>query len=93
MQFKKILFITSFVLADLTSAQVAQQIGSTTVYIDTLTTDVNVPWEIKVEGDNYLWVTERGGLVSRIDLNTGVKSVVLDLTTSVRAMGKAVYSD
>lgn len=89
MQFKKILFITSFVLADLTSAQVAQQIGSTTVYIDTLTTDVNVPWEIKVEGDNYLWVTERGGLVSRIDLNTGVKSVVLDLTTSVRAMGES----
>lgn len=89
MQFKKILFIASFVLADLTSAQVAQQIGSTTVYIDTLTTDVNVPWEIKVEGDNYLWVTERGGLVSRIDLNTGVKSVVLDLTTSVRAMGES----
>lgn len=89
MQFKKILFIASFVLADFASAQVAQQIGSTTVYIDTLTTDVNIPWEIKVEGDNYLWVTERGGLVSRIDLNTGVKTVVLDLTVSVRAMGES----
>lgn len=89
MQFKKILFIASFVLADFASAQVAKQIGSTTVYIDTLTADVNIPWEIKVEGNNYLWVTERGGLVSRIDLNTGVKSVVLDLTTSVRAMGES----
>lgn len=89
MQFKKILFIASFVLTDFVSAQVAQQIGSTTVYIDTLTTGVSIPWEIKVEGNNYLWVTERGGLVSRIDLNTGVKSVVLDLTTSVRAMGES----
>ncbi len=89
MLFKKLLFIAPFVFTDLVSAQVAQQVGSTTVYIDTLTTEVNIPWEIKVEGDNYLWVTERGGKVSRIGLNTGVKTVVLDLTGTVRAVGES----
>ncbi|MNJ84692.1 Soluble aldose sugar dehydrogenase YliI precursor [compost metagenome] len=89
MQFKKLLFIAACVIADLVHAQTAQQVGSTTVYIDTLTTDVNIPWEIKVEGSNYLWVTERGGLVSRIDLNTGVKTVVLDLTATVHTVGES----
>jgi glucose/arabinose dehydrogenase len=50
---------------------------------------VDVPWEIKVEGVDYLWVTERGGLVSRIDLETGVKTVVLDLTSTVHAVSES----
>lgn len=89
MEFKNLLFITSFVLVPLAQSQTSQQVGSTTVFIDTLTTDVSIPWEIKLEGDDYLWVTERGGLVSRIDLTTGTKTVVLDLTASVHAVGES----
>jgi len=89
MKFRRLLFIASFSLGSAAFSQTAQLIGNTTVYIDTLNSDVNVPWEIKVEGVDYLWVTERGGLVSRIDLETGVKTVVLDLTSTVHAVSES----
>lgn len=89
MKFRRLLFIASFSLGSASFSQTTQQVGNTTVYIDTLSSDVNVPWEIKVEGEDYLWVTERGGLVSRIDLETGDKTVVLDLTSSIHAVGES----
>ncbi len=89
MECRGLLFSASFLLGAAGFSQTAQQVGNTTVYIDTLNSDVNVPWEIKVEGDDYLWVTERGGLVSRIDLQTGVKTVVLDLTSTVHAVSES----
>ncbi|AEA45772.1 PQQ-dependent sugar dehydrogenase [Fluviicola taffensis] len=89
MEFKNLLFIVSCGLVPLVQAQTTQQIGSTTVTIDTLTSDVSTPWEIKVEGNTHLWVTERSGLVSRIDLTTGVKTVVLNLTSTVRAVSES----
>ncbi len=88
MEFKKLLFISSFVLVPMVHSQ-TQVIGSTTLYIDTLSDDVSTPWEIKVEGNSHLWVTERDGLVSRINLSTGVKSVVLDLTNEVHAVSES----
>jgi aldose sugar dehydrogenase len=89
MRFKKILFIASFCFVPLVHSQTNQQIGFTTVTIDTLVTNMSTPWEIKLEGDNYLWVTERVGLVSRIDLNTHVKAIVLDLTANVHTVGES----
>ncbi|MNJ91952.1 Soluble aldose sugar dehydrogenase YliI precursor [compost metagenome] len=89
MEFRNILFILLFGFVPVVQSQTNQQIGSTTVTIDTLTSDVTIPWEIQVEGQDYLWVTERAGLVSRIDLVTGVKSVVLDLTNDVHAVGES----
>jgi len=89
MEFKRILFIVSFVIVPMVHSQTTQQVGSTTVTIDTLANNLSIPWEIKLEGDDYLWVTERIGLISRIDLNTGIKSVVLDLTASVHTVGES----
>lgn len=85
----RILLLALFGCAPVMHAQTTQQIGSTTVTIDTLTSDVSIPWEIKMEGEDYLWVTEREGLVSRIDLLGGQKNVVLDLTTSVHTVGES----
>lgn len=70
-------------------AQTTQSIGTTTVTIDTLISSMNVPWEMRLEGDSYLWVTERIGLVNRIDLETGEKTVMLDLTGTVHAEGES----
>jgi len=89
MKCRGLFFSVSFLFGVAGFSQTAQQIGNTTVYIDTLNSDVNVPWEIKVEGDDYLWVTEREGLVSRIDLQSGVKTVVLDLTSTVHAVSES----
>lgn len=70
-------------------SQTTQQIGTTTVAIDTLTTQMSVPWEIKVGSDNHLWVTERAGRVSRVNLSTGQKTVVLDITSTVHAVSES----
>ncbi len=69
-------------------AQTTQMIGSTEVVIDTLNDEMTVPWEIQLEGD-YLWVTERPGYVSRIELATGEKDIILNLTSEVHASGEA----
>lgn len=42
-----------------------------------------IPWEIQIGPDNDFWVTERSGLLSRIDPTTGEKRVLLDLRDSV----------
>lgn len=89
MEFKKLLFIVSLGLAPMVHSQATQMVGTTTVYIDTLSNEVNIPWEIQMEGDSHLWVTERGGLVSRIDLVTGIKDTVLDLTAAVHTVGES----
>ena len=49
---------------------------------------MDVPWEIKWgpdsnETNEFLWVTERSGIVSRINVETGEKNIILDIQSSV----------
>jgi len=46
-------------------------------------TGLDVPWEMKWGPDDFLWITERDGLVSRINVETGEKHVILDITNQV----------
>ncbi len=41
-----------------------------------LPTEVTRPWEITYGPDDHLWLTEKEGKVSRVDPNTGTKTVV-----------------
>jgi glucose/arabinose dehydrogenase len=41
-----------------------------------LPTSLSTPWELTFGPDNYLWVTEFGGKVSRVDPSTGTETVV-----------------
>lgn len=41
-----------------------------------LSTQLNTPWEITYGPDNFLWISEAGGKVSRVDPTTGNKTVV-----------------
>jgi glucose/arabinose dehydrogenase len=88
MRIKNLLIISAMITTQFSFSQTNQLIGSTMVSIDTLSTDVQIPWEIKVM-DNYLWVTERSGKLSRINLQTGVKSELLNLTTTVNQTGES----
>lgn len=45
----------------------------------TVYSGLEIPWEIEFGPDSTLWTTERIGLMSRIDLNTGEKKVILDM--------------
>lgn len=89
MEFRKLLYIGLFGFVPMVHSQTTQQVGATTVYIDTLATNSSIPWEITLEGEDYLWITERAGLVSRIDLLTGVKDTVLDIRNEVHTVGES----
>ena len=60
-----ILFIATFSLLYTLHAQ--------TFIRSELSTPMDTPWEIIYGPDNYLWVTEAGGKVSRINPETGAK--------------------
>jgi len=64
-------------------AQSSITIGSTTLGVQTLISNLDIPWEIIYGPDDKIWTTERKGIVSRIDPNTGAKDVILDLTSQV----------
>ena len=72
-------FATLLLLGTLAVPAVAQQgpvlatytVGSTTVSASALTSNLDTPWELLWGPDNFLWMTERGGRISRIDPNTG----------------------
>lgn len=54
------------------SAQTATYtVGATTLTLNTLTTGLNTPWELLWGPDNFLWMTERGGRISRVNPATG----------------------
>ncbi|MFD2787670.1 PQQ-dependent sugar dehydrogenase [Hymenobacter rubripertinctus] len=46
-------------------------VGATTVTAAPLTTGLTIPWELVWGPDNFLWMTERGGRISRVNPTTG----------------------
>lgn len=55
-------------------------LDSTVLNVSTLITGLDVPWEILWGPDNYIWMTERGGTVSRVNPETGAKTPILEIT-------------
>ncbi len=76
--------ISIFILSMLfVRAQSSITIGTTTVGVQTLVSNLDIPWEIIYGPDDKIWTTERKGIVSRIDPNTGAKDVILNITSQV----------
>jgi len=90
-----ILLLTLSSISLNTQAQMTVTVGSTTLDVDTVyygtgstgaftgNNGMDIPWEILYGPDDHLWVTERKGLISRIDPITKTKSVVLNLSSTV----------
>ena len=47
------------------------------------TNGIDIPWEIQWGPDGYIYMTERYGRVSRLDPETGGRTTILDLTSTV----------
>ncbi|GAA4277492.1 PQQ-dependent sugar dehydrogenase [Aquimarina mytili] len=67
---------------------------ATTTLINTL----SVPWELLWGPDNFLWVTERNGRISRINPDTGEQQVVITLNNVAQQqesglLGMALHPD
>ena len=64
------------------------QVGSTTLEEREVVDGLDVPWEIKWgpdsgNGADFLWVTERSGIVSRINVANGEKHIILDISDDI----------
>lgn len=64
-------------------------IGATPVTIDTVFTGSEVVWEILWGPDSHLWVTEKQGVVSRIDPYSHERVTVLNIEQEVFHEGEA----
>lgn len=73
-----ILLALAFILSASTYAQ--HVIGNTTLTEREVVGNLDVPWEIKWGPDDHLWVTERNGIVSRVNVSDGTKYEILDLS-------------
>ncbi|MBX0291317.1 PQQ-dependent sugar dehydrogenase [Hymenobacter sp. HSC-4F20] len=96
-------FIGSIFLATSAAAQTAPalttfSVGATTVTVSELTTGLQVPWELVWGPDNFIWMTERGGRISRVDPTSGQVTVLTtlpDVVTSSEGglLGMALHPD
>ena len=72
-------FVTSLLLLGMMASAQAQQnpplatytAGNTTLTLSALATNLDTPWELLWGPDNFLWMTERAGRVSRVNPTTG----------------------
>jgi glucose/arabinose dehydrogenase len=54
-------------------------VGATTVTVSALSTGLQVPWELVWGPDNFIWMTERGGRISRVNPSTGAVTPLITL--------------
>ncbi len=53
------------------------------------TNGIDIPWEIQWGPDDFIWMTERSGRVSRLNPETGVRTTILDLSNSIYDQSEA----
>ena len=73
--------------AHLSSAQI--QLDVTTLTEREVIGGLDVPWEIKWGPDDHLWITERSGLISRINVETGQQYPILNLASQLFDSGES----
>ncbi len=82
------IFLFSFILTALAQPSTVT-VGNTTLDVRVViqgnnsTNGIDIPWEIQWGPDDYIWMTERYGRVSRLNPETGVRTTILDLTNTV----------
>ena len=74
---KYLILLFANLLLNYTFAQI--QVGNTTLTEREVIGGLDVPWEIKWGPDNHIWVTERSGIVSRVNVETGEQFILLNL--------------
>ncbi|MDP4264692.1 MAG: PQQ-dependent sugar dehydrogenase [Bacteroidota bacterium] len=57
--------------------------GAVEIKDSAIVTNLNFPWEILWGPDNYIWMTERGGKISRVNPTTGVVTPLLTISEVV----------
>lgn len=89
--FQTAIFFSTFFTLFSCEAESQEQVGleSTALAVDTVITGLNVPWEIQWDPDGWIWMTERYGMVSRVNPEDGNRQEMLDLTDAVYQSGES----
>jgi glucose/arabinose dehydrogenase len=77
--FRPALVYTAVLVANTTPEAAAQSsftVGSTTVNVLELATDLDVPWDMVLGPDGWVWFTEALGRVSRMDPDNGTVELI-----------------
>jgi len=74
------------------------KVGATTVTASTLATGLTIPWELVWGPDDFIWMTERNGRISRVNPTTGAVLPLLqvpDVTPTGESglLGMALHPD
>lgn len=94
--------ITQEKTADIPSIPVAFEkkvlLDSTVVGVHTLISGLDVPWEITWGPDNWIWFTEQGGRVSKVNPVNGERVILLEIPQVFRKrttglLGMALHPD
>lgn len=96
-----ILFSVSvFVLsaANCKKSKTQNQVSEAEIEIKVLTQGLSQPWELIWGPDNFIWMTERDGKVSRVDPATGNATIIADIDEVVSRgegglLGMALHPD
>ena len=75
------LLVIALSFAHLSLAQI--QLDETILTEREVIDGLDVPWEIKWGPDDHLWVTERSGLISRVNVETGEQYPILNLASQL----------
>lgn len=87
---KKILLVATIaVISIFATAQTKHTLDSTTLTARVVADSLDIPWEITWGPDNYIWMTERFGRVSRVNPTTGEQIVLLDMSSDVYQRSEA----
>lgn len=64
-------------------------VGETVLDVRDVITGIDIPWEIIWGPDNHIWFTERVGRISRLNPETGTRTVILNLTSGVHQQSES----
>ena len=79
----KILRICIAILFSVSLQAQSYTLDSTVLNSRNVITGIDIPWEIIWGPDDYIWMTERFGRVSRVNPSNGQQNVILNLSSSV----------
>lgn len=58
---------------------------SASISIDVIATNLDAPWEIAWRPDNWIWYTEKGGSISKLNPLTGERKLLLHMPEVLRS--------
>ena len=94
-QYTLILIFSAFSALSVYAQPSTVTVGSTTLDVRVVfegtnsSNGIDIPWEIQWGPDDHIWMTERSGRVNRLNPETGVRTIVLDLSSTVYDQSEA----